>query len=153
MTGTYHRAEKAYWIVAADESRAIFYKREKRRAPLQEFLSLENEVGRKKAGELLADRGGRSFDSFGTGRHTMGIEKDDPKRHAAIAFAKQIAERIGKATHDGRCRDYALIAAPRFLGLLRDEISRKCKAVPFKTVDKDVVGQDPVVLQKLIDQD
>jgi protein required for attachment to host cells len=151
MASTNNRVKKAYWVVAANESQAIFYSRETKRAPLVEFLSLENEAARKKTGELLSDRGGRSFDSFGTGRHTMAAEKADPKKHAATAFAKQIAERIGKATHSGRCRDYALISAPRFLGLLRDAISRQCKSEPFKTVDKDVVGQDTTVLQKLVD--
>lgn len=153
MPTTSHQAEKTFWIVAADEAHAVFYKRDTMRAPLHEFLSLENAAGRMKKGELLADRGGRSFDSFGAGRHTMAAEKADPKKHAATAFAKQIAERIGKATHSGGCRDYALIAAPRFLGLLREEVARKCKFEPFKTVDKDVVGQDTTVLQKLVDGD
>jgi protein required for attachment to host cells len=153
MTDAANRAEKTYWVVVADESRAIFYTRDTRRAPLLEFLVLNNETGRKKAGEILADRGGRSFDSVGAGRHTVAVEKTDPKKHAATAFARQVAERIGKVTHDGSCRGYALIAAPRFLGMLRDAVSRRCKFEPFKTIDKDVVGQDTAVLQKLVDSD
>jgi protein required for attachment to host cells len=153
MTDAGDRAEKTYWVVVADESRAIFYTRDTRRAPLLEFLALDNEAGRKKAGEILADRGGRSFDSVGAGRHTVAVEKADPKKHAPTAFARQIAERIGKVTHDGSCRDYALIAAPRFLSMLRDAVSRRCQFEPFKTIDKDVVGQDTAVLQKLVDSD
>ena len=42
MTSTSHHAEKTFWIVAADEAQAIFYKRDTMRAPLHEFLSLEN---------------------------------------------------------------------------------------------------------------
>lgn len=147
------RAEKTFWIVVADESQAIIYTRATRRAPLDLVCSLENAAARKKAGDLVADRGGRSFDSIGAGRHTMSAEKVDPKKQASIAFAKQIAERIGKATHDGSCRGYALIAAPRFLGILRDAVSKKCKFEPFKTIDKDVVGQDTAVFQKLVDND
>ncbi len=153
MTDAGNRAEKTYWVVVADESRAIFYTRDARRAPLLEFFALDNEAGRKKAGDILADRGGRSFDSVGAGRHTMAVEKADPKRHAATAFARQIAERIGKVTHDGSCRGYALIAAPRFLGMLRDAVSRRCRFEPFKTIDKDVVGKDTAVLQELLDSD
>jgi len=153
MTVAGDRAEKTYWVVVADESQAIFYTRNARRAPLLEFFALNNEAGRKKAGEIITDRGGRSFDSVGAGRHTMAVEKSDPKRHAATAFARQIAERISKATHDGSCRGYALIAAPRFLGMLRDAVSRRCQFEAFKTVDKDVVGQDTAVLQELVDSD
>lgn len=147
------RAEKKYWIVVADESRATIYTREAKSAPLVEFLSFENEASRKKMGDILADRGGRSYDSFGAGRHTMSAEKADPKKHAAATFAKQIAEQIAKAVHDSSCRDYALIAAPRFLGMLRDAVSRQCRIEPFKTIDKDVVGHDTAFLQKLVDRD
>ncbi len=153
MTSDMHGANKTYWVIVADEAQAKIYTREKRRSPLTEKLSLDNAAGRKKRGELLADRGGRSFDSFGAGRHTMGVEKTDPKKHAAMVFAKQIAERVGKVTHDGSCRGYALIAPPRFLGLLRDAVSRTCKFEPFKTIDKDVVGRDTAVLQQLVDSD
>jgi protein required for attachment to host cells len=153
MVNTINRAEKTYWVVVADESKAIFYTRDTRRAPLLEFLKLENAAGRMKAGEILADRGGRSFDSVGAGRHTMAVEKSDPKKQAATGFARQIAERIGEATHDGSCRGYALIAAPRFLGMLRSAASKKCQFEPFTTIDKDVVGQDTAVLKKLVDSE
>lgn len=151
MAAAKHSVEKTYWIVVADEVRAIVYTRESQRAPLVEYFSLDNEAGRKKAGELLSDRGGRSFDSFGRGRHTMAREKSSPKQHIAEAFAAQIAKRIGKAMHDGSCRGYALIAAPRFLGLLRAALTTACKVEPFTTVAKEVVGQDVSVLQKLVD--
>ncbi|MGB5258754.1 MAG: host attachment protein [Woeseiaceae bacterium] len=147
------RSERAFWVVAANESQAKFYQRETKRAPLQEFLCVENEAARMKKGELLEDRGGRSFDSFGAGRHTMSVEKTDPKKQAATVFAKQIAERIYKATHSGSCRDYVLIAAPRFLGVLRPEVSRRCKMAPSRTIDKDVVAHDAAFLKKLLDQD
>lgn len=151
MTDIIDRADKTYWIVVADEGQATIYTRNTKSAPMVELLSLENEVARKKIGDIFADRGGRSFDSFGAGRHTMSEEKMDPKMHAAQAFAKQIAERIGKVAHDGSCRDYALVAAPRFLGLLRDSLAKHCKFEPYMTIDKDVVGRDTAFLQNLVD--
>ncbi len=153
MVRTTGHAEKTYWIIVANEAQAIIYTRTERRSPFTEFLSFENAEARKKKGEILSDRGGRSFDSFGAGRHTMATEKTDPKKHAAIAFAKQVAEPIGKVVHEGNCRGYALIAAPRFLGLLRDAVAKQCKLEPFKTIDKDVVGRDTAFLQKLVDSD
>jgi protein required for attachment to host cells len=144
-------SEKTYWVVVADEARAIVYTRNTLHAPLSLYFSLENEAARMKTAELLSDQGGRSFDSVGKGRHTYAKEKSSPKQHLAEAFAKQIAERIGKVMHDGSCRGYALIAAPRFLGLLRDALATSCKVEPFKSVAKGVVGQDPAVLQKLVD--
>lgn len=143
--------QKAFWVVVADESQAITYARQAKSGPMQELFRLDNPDGRKKAGELVTDRGGRAFDSGGQGRHAMGQQRSGPKEHIAQGFAKQIATRIGKATHSGECRGYVLIAAPRFLGMLRDAVATNCSMTPYKTIDKDVVGRDTAFLQKLVD--
>lgn len=143
-------SDRTYWIVVADESSTVVYARDTKRGPLRELFSLENEAARKKTGDLISDRGGRSFDSHGQGRHTMAKEKTDPKKHAATLFAKQIAERIAKAVHNGSCRGFALVAAPRFLGILREAVSTAAKVEPFVTVDKAVVGRDASVIEKLL---
>lgn len=152
MTQAATAVEKSYWVVVADESRAIIYSRKTRRGPLLELSSLENEMSRSKTSELISDRGGRSYDSAGKGRHTMAREKSDPKRHLAEAFAKQIAERIGKATHVGSCRGYALVAPPRFLGILRDAVSIAASTEPYQSIAKEVVGKDTTFLQKLLEK-
>ena len=151
MANSAATADKAFWVVVADESQAIVYARERKTGPMREFAKLANEDGRKKPGELVSDRGGRAFDSMGQGRHAMAKEKSGPKQHAAEMFAKDIAERIGKAVHSGRCRGYALVAAPRFLGLLRDAVETSCHTQPYKTVAKEVVGKDVDFIRRLID--
>ena len=142
--------EKVYWVIVADEAQATVFTRATKRAPLREMLSLHNESARKKTAELISDRGGRSFDSHGHGRHTLANEKADAKKIASIAFARQIAARVAKALHSGRCRGFALIAAPRFLGVLREAIAGTANAEPYATVDKEVVGQDTSVVEKLL---
>ena len=137
-------------MVVADESKAIVYARATKSGPLREVFSLANEVARMKTEQLISDSGGRSFDSKGKGRHTMTSEKVDPKKHAVSIFAKQIAERIGEVMHDGSCRGFALIAAPRFLGVLRKAVSVATSAEPYATVAKQVVGQDTTVIERLL---
>ena len=141
----------SYWIIVADESNATFYSRAKKFSPLVEILSLANADARKKTGDLISDRGGRSFDSFGEGRHTMRKEKTDPKRRAAEVFAKSIAERIGRAAHDGSMHAYAIVAAPRFLGVLRDALAHSSSGEPYATVDKEMVGHPPAEIARLLD--
>ena len=143
-------AEKLFWVVVADESKAIVYGRDSLSGPLRELFSLKNDVARKKMDELISDSGGRSFDSRGKGRHTMSSDQSDPQKAAAMAFAKQIAERIAEALHNGSCRAFALIAAPRFLGVLRKAVSVATPAEPYATVDKEVVNQDTAVIAKLL---
>ena len=141
---------KHYLVVVADESRAILYSHDTLSGPLRQLTALDNEAARMKTEELISDRGGRSFDSHGHGRHTMVGEKNGPKHHAAEIFAKQIADRIASSTHKGTCRGFALVAAPRFLGMLRDAISSSTKAEPWTSVDKDVVDKDAAVIRELL---
>jgi len=150
MTSQAASSEKFFWVVVADEAKAVVYARASKSGPLHEVFSLENEAARMKTEQLISDSGGRSYDSKGKGRHTMTREKVDPKKHAASIFAKQIAERIGRVMHDGSCRGFALIAAPRFLGTLREAVSVATTAEPYATVDKDVVGQDTTVIERLL---
>ena len=143
-------ATPCWTVVVADESSALFYARDSISGPLRELFSLDNDAARKKTDQLISDSGGRSFDSYGKGRHTMGHEKADHKKVAAMAFAKQIAERIAKGMYDGSSRGFALVAAPRFLGVLREAISIATTVDPYATFDKEMVGQDAAVIEKLL---
>ena len=150
MTSDLLLTKKTTWIIVADESTATVFVRKSRRGPLTELFSLTNEAGRKKSGDLISDRGGRSFDSHGQGRHTMVKEQSGPKKTAAIAFAKKLATRANKAIHDGTCEEIALISAPRFLGVLRDALAKAGNVVPALTIDKEMVGRDVVAIEKLL---
>lgn len=150
MTSELLLPKKTTWIIVADESAATVYARKSRRGPLTELFSLTNEAGRKKIRDLISDRGGRSFDSHGHGRHTMVKEQTGPKKRAAVAFAKDIAKRINKAVYAGTCDEIALISAPRFLGVLRDALAKAGHVVPALTIDKEMVGQDAVTIEKLL---
>ena len=142
--------DRTYWVVVADESKAIVYARDTRSGPLRELFSLDNDAARKKTDQLISDSGGRSFDSYGKGRHTKTSKEANPKKTAAAALAKRIAERIAIVVHDGSCRGFALVAAPRFLGELRHAISIATTSEPYATVDKEVVDQDKNVIEKLL---
>jgi len=152
MAAAISPADKHYLVVVADEASAVFYTRRKVYSPLHKWRTLTNDEARMKTGELIADRGGRSFDSHGQGRHTMTSEKAGPKQHIATVFAKQIAESVAADMQSGDCLGFALIAAPRFLGELRAEISTLVKAEPYATVDKAVVASDEAVIEKLLER-
>lgn len=142
---------KYYLVVVADESKAVLYARETLRGPLLERRRFDNKAARLKTDDLIADRGGRAFDSHGQGRHTMTAEKSDPKQHLAESFARQIAEFIAAEAHRSVLRGYALIAAPRFLGTLRSQLASRVSEEPYATVDKNIVGQAEDVIAKLLD--
>lgn len=150
MTPPIKPGNKHFLVVVADESKAVFHTRDSLSGPLQKMRTLENEAARLKTNELLADKGGRSFDSHGHGRHTMASDKTDPKKHLAEKFARDISEHIAADVHSGTCRGYALVAAPHFLGTLRAELHSRTSIEPYATVDKNVVGRDEAVIEKLL---
>lgn len=147
MTPPIEQGNKHFLVVVADESKAVAYTRASKSGPLQKSRTFENQSARLKTGDILADKGGRSFDSYGQGRHTMS---SDPKRHLAEGFARDIAEHIATDVHNGTCRGYALVAAPHFLGLLRAELAGRTSTEPYATVDKSVVEKDTAVIEKLL---
>ncbi|MCH9694178.1 MAG: host attachment protein [Gammaproteobacteria bacterium] len=128
----------------------MIYARDSKSGPLRELFSMENKTGRRKRGELVSDREGRSFDSSGQGRHAMTEEKSGPKRQAAEAFARRVAQRIAEVLNQGTCRGFALIAAPRFLGDLRDAVETATSTPAYLTIDKDIVGSDLATIEQLI---
>lgn len=150
MNATTSPAKRRFWVVVADEAKAVFYAHETKGGPLECLFTLDNKDERKKTASLIAESGGRSFDRFGGHRHTLAKEKTDPHRHIALQFAKDIAERIAKAKLSGECREFSVVAAPRFLGMLRDALEVAGNAEPVLTIDKEMVSQDPIVIEKLL---
>jgi protein required for attachment to host cells len=141
---------QSFRVVVADEFRAIFYDRQKKFSPLSEVASFQNDTAREKTGDLMSDRGGRAFDSHGQGRHTMSNEKADPKSQSAVVFAKEIAERLNADRSQGHFDKLVVVAAPRFLGVLRPALSTAGVDVA-RAVDKEVTGRDAEFIQKLLD--
>lgn len=140
----------AYWFVVADESTAVVYQAAAKFSALERLCSLENDASREKMSELIADRGGRSFDSHGEGRHTLQKEKTDPKVHAAIGFAKRVAKQIRDGRRDGSCSEFALIASPKFLGILREEVKVSKAGEPFLSIAKNVTAKSADEIRSLI---
>lgn len=142
---------KAYWIVVADEFQAQFYTRDSKSGPLEELSLLQNDIAREKLEDVVTDKAGRGFDSQGQGRHAYGKEKSDQKTQSYAVFAKNIAERIKTGRQDQKFVRFAVIAAPRFLGVLRNALG-KAGVEPDMTIDKEVTGRDTVFIQKMLDE-
>jgi protein required for attachment to host cells len=142
----------SYRILVADEFRAVFYDREKKFSPLRETGILQNDAAREKNSDLMSDRGGRSFDSHGDGRHTMTNEKTDPKSQSAIVFAKEVAERLSADHGKGVYDSLVVVAAPRFLGVLRPALAT-AGVDAVREIDKAVTAKDAAFIQELVDAD
>lgn len=138
------------WIIVADESTAEFYEQDKRYSAVRKSFEMRNESARKKVDDIISDHGGRSYDSFGKGRHTMAKEKQGPKMQAAVVFAKLVAGKITAALNSGEISEFGLIAAPKFLGILRKSLGGAHGCEPCLAISKEVVGQGKTVVDRLL---
>lgn len=138
------------WIIVADEATAEVYEQDKKYSPVRKAFELHNDIAKKKVGDIISDRGGRSFDSFGKGRHTMAKEKSGPKTKGSVVFGKVIADRITAALNSGEISEFGLIAAPRFLGVLRKSLGGAHGSQPCLTISKEIVGQGPAAIDRLL---
>lgn len=118
----------ANWVVVADSASARIFSMAGPRAGLVEIEALDHPEGRLPAGEINADRPGRSFASAGKRRHAMEREVN-PKKQAIMTFARAIVERLEHARAQGELERLILVAAPEFLGLLREHMSAETKRI------------------------
>jgi len=125
------------WVVVADSARARFFEVGRSRDELREIDDLINSDARLHDRELASDDSGRTFDSFGAGRHAME-DKTSLKEQETIRFAEQINEQLLTALNEGKFNKLIVIADPRFLGILRDKLDKHITKVVSTEIDKDL---------------
>lgn len=130
----------ATWVVVADRAAARIFVAGSPTGALEEFESYAHAEGRAHARDLTTDDPGRAFDSVGAGRHAIE-PKIGPREQEAIAFARELAERIGQARTRKQVRRVILVAPPEFLGYLRGALDQETRRI--------VEGEYPLNVVKL----
>ncbi|MGI9263112.1 MAG: host attachment protein, partial [Woeseiaceae bacterium] len=72
------------------------------------------------------------------------------KLQSYLVFAKEIAERIGSARNRGSFDRLVVVAAPRFLGILRPALV-SAGIDPDRSIDKEMTGRPAAEIQEMID--
>jgi protein required for attachment to host cells len=132
----------AKWVVVADACRARIFETRALGRGLHEIEDFANPLGRAHSSELLADAGGRSYASAGARHGHTTQPRTDPVEHEVELFAKRIADHLEKARCEGRFDQLYVIAAPRFLGLLREKRSKDVERLIEREIAKDVAQLD-----------
>lgn len=108
------------WIVIADGARARVLQNNGPGKGLEALPDLMLEGEHLRAGEVMADKPGRTFDSVGTGRHAME-PPTDPHEALKVQFAQHVADTLEQRA-DGYDR-LILVAPPAALGHLRKSLA------------------------------
>jgi protein required for attachment to host cells len=119
------------WIVAADASRARILQVADRER-LVEVDNLVNPDARLQNREIDTDARTRF-----PGGNTSDPEVDAVE-HRNELFAKRVADYLESARNDQRYEQLVLVAAPKMLGQLRQELDKEVKKLVLDEVPKDL---------------
>lgn len=136
-------------VLVAESSRAKLYTVENRRAPFIELDALVHPESRAHEGDLVADRAGSDGGTNGQGRHIID-NKHTAKDNEALIFAKDLASRLDSGRNKGEFNRVVLVAAPAFLGVLRDNLSKEVLGMVSRQVDKNLVQKPAEVLREYL---
>ena len=128
-------ATNTTWIVAADSSRARMLQVTDRH--LEEIEDLLNPEGRMHDRELASDSLGRWSGPDRPGGNSMP-DAVSPSEHAVQAFAKRVGNYLDKARVEHRFDALVIVAAPKFLGALRGELSKEVEKLVVRELPKDL---------------
>ena len=127
---------KPTWILVADSSRARIFSAETPSSALIEINTLAHPQGRLHEQNLSSDLPGHDSDKSGAGRHGFQDETE-PKEQKVIEFAKQISKHLDQARSSNQFKQLLIVAAPAFLGTLRNQLTDQTKKLVSIEMDKN----------------
>lgn len=127
---------KLTWIVVADSTRARIFTADTPSSPLEEIEDFSHTEGRLHDREITSDLPGK-IKSTGAGGHAFE-QPTDPKKHEADIFAHRISQYLEEAHNANRFEQLLIVAAPSFLGLLRNNLPDQIKKLVRFELDKDI---------------
>lgn len=144
------------WIVSADAGRARIFSDTDPNAPLQEIDDLIDPAARERVLDQVTDKlsplaAGNSQKS--TGGSLPGSQYEPqrtPEQHNAQLFARDICTQLLKAKNENRFDRLALVAAPAFLGELRNQLDPQLKQLVSYEIDKDYAQSNGAQLRDQI---
>lgn len=141
-----------YWILVADAARARILTGDGRMTNLTEVEDLLNPEARGTDRDIETDAKGRYF---GHGERQQGHSAEprtDPIQHEIELFAKRVAERLDAARKTRAYERLYLVAAPKFLGLVRDNLTRETAHLVAGSLSKDVSQLSGHALEKYLQE-
>ena len=126
------------WVVVADSSRGKIFVQDTHSSELLEQVDLVHPSARLRGVDLSSDRSGRHSGAFGQGSHLFDA-RTEAKEHEAESFAKEIAERLETGRTSGQFQKLVLMAPPKFLGELREQLGDEVRKLVVDEIAKDLV--------------
>ncbi|MEH6456531.1 MAG: host attachment protein [Cocleimonas sp.] len=139
------------WVVVADEAKARILSTSKSTEPLVEIQSFSSPEAHDREQDLVSDKPGKGSNGSGEGKHAMD-EKHTHKEQYALHFAKELGNLLEKNQQSKTYVKLIIVAAPRFLGLLRKELSKGVNELVSLEIDKDLTMMEPQAIREHLPQ-
>ncbi|UYF99741.1 MULTISPECIES: host attachment protein [unclassified Halomonas] len=123
------------YIVVADAGRARIFTHAANK--LTEKESLVHAEGQMHEGDLVTDSPGADVHTGSQGSARSSAEGGEALEHENEMFAKQVVQYLFDARTSNKMDELILIAAPKFLGLLRDKLDKPTQKLVTHTLSKD----------------
>lgn len=123
------------WVLVADSTRARFFVASSS-TPLTEFETFTHLESSQHEQKMTSDLSGSQAGS--DGRHHGVSSETDPKKYEAIEFARTISHFLEDSRNKHIYTQLILIAAPAFLGLLREHLTAETAKMVIFELDKNL---------------
>ena len=140
------------WILVADSAHARLYLRGRRWEQLEQLEQHEHPEGRAHEGDLVSDQGAAVIQRGGQGQRRSSQPEVSATEHEAQVFARELAERLRRGRVGQEMDALVLVAAPHFLGLLRNTLDDQTRKCVVHEIDKDLTQYDAEKVGELLDK-
>ena len=142
-----------YLVLVANAGRARYFAREKRFSELREVGDRVHPESRMQGRDLERDAPGQASRPAPNVPEDSLSEASTPKKKEAEKFAHLLAADLKQARTDNVFAHLTLVAAPNFLGLLRQNLDEQTGKMVAQEIPKNVTTETVANIQAAIDSE
>lgn len=142
---------KHNWIVVADAAHARVFETTAPDGRLREVHNLGHPESRMHARQLQTGGKGDVMDSAGFGQRQPDPQTNTSEKHAEH-FAKELSHFLQQKRADDAFGGLILVAEPKVLGRLRDNLDQRTAQLVADSIDKNWVKHDMRRIEQLLER-
>jgi len=131
--------KRKYWVLVANSGQARILEMQRNPYEFHQVSELVSEAQHLTNKEIVSDASGRVYRAQGPGTHSMK-PRSDPHENAEEQFSRSLAQKMEKAARLGRFDQLLVVADPRTLGRLRQQMDKSVSSKLAEEVTLDLVG-------------
>jgi protein required for attachment to host cells len=128
-----------YWVLVANSGQARILEMQRKPYEFHQVSELVSEAQHLTNKEIVSDASGRVYHTQGPGTHSMK-PRSDPHENAEEQFSRSLAQKMEKAAQLGRFDQLLVIADPKTMGRLRQQMTRSLSGRIADEISLDLVS-------------